>query len=161
MRHDSAANEKAKKSSTRAEQSSRDANEFNARHDKKESKFEPTPELKSLYRELAKLLHPDLTLDPNEKERRHKIMQQINEAYQNGDRERLLEIAESERNNPDNVKGDDVGSSLVRTIRKIAQIEKRISELESQLEQLRKSDLNILFETVQKDLKKGVDLLKR
>lgn len=161
MPQDSNASEKARESSTRAEQSSRDAEEFNVRHNKQESKFEPTPELRSLYRELAKLLHPDLTLDPHEKERRHKLMQQINEAYQHGNLEKLLEIAESERNNPENVKGDDVGASLVRAIRKIAQVEKRISQLESQLDQLRKSDLYVLFEAVQKELENGTDLLER
>jgi len=104
-------------------------------------------------------LHPDLTLDPKEKERRHRLMQQINEAYQAGDLKRLNDIWEAERNNPENIKGDDIGSSLVRAIRKIAQIEKRIAALEYELEQLRKTDLFVLFEVVEKEAAKGNDKL--
>jgi hypothetical protein len=159
--HDSTANKNAKESRARAEQSGRDAEEFAARKDKWEPTFQSTPELKALYRELAKLLHPDLTLDVDEKARRHLLMQQINEAYQHGDLKSLQDILDSERSNPENIKGDDVGSALVRVIRKIAQVDKRVSKLESQIDELKRTDLYVLFETVQNELKNGIDLLQR
>ena len=34
--------------------------------------------LKKLYRQAARLLHPDLTLDPDEKEKRHHLMAEVN-----------------------------------------------------------------------------------
>lgn len=159
--HDASAKKRAVESNQKAQQSANDAEQFKQRHENKQNKFEPTPELRSSYRELAKLLHPDLTLDPKEKERRHKLMQQINEAYQVGDLQKLKDIYETEKNNPENIKGDDIGSSLVRAIRKIAQIEKRIAELENSLNELRKTDLYILFEAVNKEARKGNDLLEK
>jgi hypothetical protein len=154
------ANKRAAESNKKAQQSENDAEQYKQLNETKQNKFEATPELKSLYRELAKLLHPDLTLDQNEKQRRHKLMQQINEAYQAGDLKRLNDILEAERNNPENIKGDDIGSALVRAIRKIAQVEKRIATLEYELEQLHKTDLFILFELIEKEATKGIDRLE-
>jgi hypothetical protein len=154
------AKKRAAESNKKAQQSEHDAEQYKQLNETRQNKFEATPELKSLYRELAKLLHPDLTLDPKEKERRHKLMQQINEAYQADDMKKLTEIWEAEKNNPENIKGDDIGSALVRAIRKIAQIEKRIAALEYELQQLRKTDLFVLFETVEKEAAKGIDQLK-
>ena len=154
------AKKRAAESNKKAQQSENDAEQYKQLNETRQNKFEATPELKSLYRELAKLLHPDLTLDPKEKQRRHKLMQQINEAYQAGDIKRLNEIWEAEKNNPENIKGDDIGSALVRAIRKIAQVEKRIAALEYELEQLRKTDLFVLFEVVEKEATKGIDQLE-
>ena len=155
------ASKRAMESKDRAEKSARAAEEFPDRTGTEPSKFEPTPELRSTYRELAKLLHPDLTLDPVEQERRHGLMQQINQAYQSGNLNKLNRILDDERNNPANIKGDDVGASLVRTIRKIAQIENRIADLQTQLQELHKTDLYILYETVNTEAKKGNYLLEQ
>ena len=138
------AKKRADESNQKAHQSENDAKQYKQLNETKQNRFEATPELKSLYRELAKLLHPDLTLDPKEKDRRHRLMQQINEAYQAGDLKKLNDIWEAEKNNPENIKGDDIGSSLIRTIRKIAQIEKRVADLQTEIHQLRKTDLYIL-----------------
>jgi len=154
------ARKRAADSSQKAQQSEREAEQYKQLKEEDErSKFQPSPELKALYRELAKLLHPDLTLDPKEKQRRHKLMQQINAAYQAGDLKKLNDIWEAEKNNPENIKGDDIGSALVRAIRKIAQIEKRIAVLEHDIEQLRKTDLFVLFEVVEKEAARGIDQL--
>jgi hypothetical protein len=151
---------RATESSKKAQQSENDAEQYKQLNETRQNKFEATPELKSLYRELAKLLHPDLTLDPEEKQRRHKLMQQINEAYQAGNLKKLTDILEAEKNNPENIKGDDIGSALVRAIRKIAQVEKRISELENEIEQLRKTDLFVLFEVIEREATKGINKLE-
>lgn len=158
---DSKAQKRAAESKAKAEQTAHDAEQFQDVQQNRGEKFQPTDEVKTLYRELAKLLHPDLTLDPNEKERRHGLMQQINEAYQSGNLKKLQDIWEAEKNNPENIKGDDVGSSLVRTIRKIAQAEKRILAIKEEIEQFHKTDLYILFETVRKETEKGNDLIAK
>ena len=158
---DTKAQKRAAESKAKAEQTAHDAEQFQDVQQNRAQKFQPTDEVKTLYRELAKLLHPDLTLDPNEKERRHGLMQQINEAYQSGNLKKLQDIWEAEKNNPENIKGDDVGSSLVRTIRKIAQAEKRIVAIKEEIEQLHKTDLYILFETVRKETGKGNDLIEK
>src|SRR5207248_8884015 len=45
--------------------------------------------LRKLYRQAAMLLHPDRTLDPAEKEKRHRLMAEGNDAYARGDEERI------------------------------------------------------------------------
>jgi hypothetical protein len=157
---DVTAQKRAAESQAKAKQSTHDAESFS---DSESDKHRPeaTPELKALYREAAKLFHPDLTLDPGEKERRHHLMQQINEAYQKGDIERLQQIFDAEKNNPDLIKGEDIGSALVRVIRKIAQVDKRIPEIQTAITALQKTDLFHLFEAVEKETKKGIDLLDK
>lgn len=157
---DDTAQKRAAESQTKAEQSAQDAEGFSYDEDDRH-RPEATPELKSLYREAAKLVHPDLTLDPDEKERRHHLMQQINEAYQRGDIESLHQIFDAEKNNPELIKGDDIGSALVRVIRKIAQVDKRISDIETAISDLQSTDLFHLFEAVEKETEKGIDLLDK
>ncbi|MGQ9555648.1 MAG: exonuclease domain-containing protein [Anaerolineae bacterium] len=49
-------------------------------------------ELKALYREVAKLVHPDLATDQVERERRTRVMAEANAAYERGDVETLRRI---------------------------------------------------------------------
>ena len=47
--------------------------------------FKPSQNLKQLYRDVAKLIHPDLATDEKERLRRQELMAQVNQAYENGD----------------------------------------------------------------------------
>lgn len=152
---------KAQESQAKANKSFSNQEEFSKRHKENSPKFEATSELKSLYRELAKLLHPDLVLDPVEKKRRHSLMQVINEAYQTNNFEKLIQIYNEEKNNPDLIKGEDIGSSLVRIIRKISQIDLRIAQIQEELKTIEKSDLYKLLMTIQNEKSRGIDLLDK
>jgi predicted nuclease with TOPRIM domain len=44
-------------------------------------KLKPTAEAKKAYHNLAKIIHPDLALDAEEKEKRHNLMARLNDAY--------------------------------------------------------------------------------
>lgn len=50
---------------------------------------DPEKTIKQLYRRLARRYHPDLTTDPIERERRNRLMAEINEAYSQRDMEAL------------------------------------------------------------------------
>src|ERR1700683_1264200 len=54
--------------------------------------FDPTVELKRLYREIARRVHPDLTLDHRDRERREGLMAEANRAYQHGDEAALQQV---------------------------------------------------------------------
>jgi hypothetical protein len=54
--------------------------------------FNPSPDLKKLFREAAKRIHPDLACDPSDLERRTRLMADINRAYSVGDEEALRRI---------------------------------------------------------------------
>jgi hypothetical protein len=96
------------------------------------SKFNPTPEAKKAYHNLARMIHPDLATDETERERRHALMARLNDAYADGDQNLLNKLVEEYRDSPDLVRGDTVGDELVRVIRQIYQVAARLRELQSE-----------------------------
>ncbi len=147
---------KAEELRRRAEESA--ANSENA--DASSFKWNPTPEAKKAYHNLARIIHPDLALDPKEKEKRHGLMAKLNEAYSAGDQAQLNKLVEDFKNSPDTVKGDSVGDDLVRAIRQISQIKVRLKELQEEKLKAEVSELYVLREKVNAEFKKGRDLLK-
>lgn len=116
--------------------------------------------LNKLYRQAAKLLHPDLTLDGAEKEQRHRLMAEVNEAFARGDEERIRAILRDWHASPESVQGDGPGVELVRVIRKIAQVERRLKAIAAELDQLRQGELFKLKQQVVEAQAGGRDLLK-
>jgi hypothetical protein len=100
-----------------------------------------TDELKTLYREAAKQVHPDLAV--GEEQRRHRTawMARVNLAYETGDEASLGRILDEWRFSPDSVEGDAIGSKLVRVIRAIAQIKARLENIRQESEELQGSEL--------------------
>ncbi len=103
-------------------------------------KVHASDEVRGLYRKLVKLAHPDLTTDPEEKERRTKFMQEINAAYEAGDQERLEELLRSWNVSPESVEGEGIGAELVRVIRQIRQTSQRIAAVRAELSELERTD---------------------
>src|SRR5262249_61253837 len=97
--------------------------------------------MRNLYRQAATLLHPDRTLDGEEKEKRRRLMAEVNDAYQRGDEERIRAILRDWHASPESVQGDGPGAELVRIIRKIAQVEKRLKAIAAEMELLRQGEL--------------------
>ena len=123
------------------------------------SKPNRSESLRNLYRQAAKLLHPDLTLDGQEKEKRHRLMAEINAAYARGDEEAIRAILRDWHASPEGVQGDSPGAELVRIIRKIAQVEKRLQTIASEMDQLRQGQLFKLKQSVEDAQLNGRDLL--
>ncbi len=123
-------------------------------------KFNPTPEAKKAYHNLARIIHPDLALDAKEKEKRHGLMAKLNEAYSAGDQAQLNKLVEDYKNSPDIVRGDSIGDDLVRAIRQIAQIKARVNELKQEKSKAETSELYVLLQKVNGEFTEGRDLLK-
>ena len=122
-------------------------------------KFFPSEKLKKLYREVAKRIHPDLAEDDFERSSRQKLMAEANKAYEEGDEEKLHAILTEWESSPESVKGKGPGADLIRVIRKIAQAEARVRAIESEIFQLKKTDLYNLKIKAEEIGKKGRDLL--
>jgi len=126
---------------------------------KNRNEFIPSADLKKLYREIAKMIHPDLALDEKERKKRQELMAAANVAYENGNEAALREILSEWLSSPDAVKGEGAGSELVRIIRKIAQVESRLAKIDSEIEAMKLSELFQLKTSVEQARKENRDLL--
>jgi hypothetical protein len=141
----------------RAERSAREA--AAAPGEREMPPFKAPPELTRLYRTLAKLVHPDLGTDPADRARRTKFMTEVNLAFQAGDEARLQALLNEWQASPEAVEGKDLGSQLVRTIRKIAQVQRRLAEIDEAIKALESSETDQLRQRAQQLVAAGRDLL--
>jgi hypothetical protein len=102
---------------------------------------EPSPDLKKLFRSVAKAVHPDLASDDEERLVREALMARANAAYEAGDEEALRAVLRDWSANPQAVSGDGVGAELVRTIRAVAAAEGRLLAIGAELAGLDRSEL--------------------
>jgi hypothetical protein len=123
--------------------------------------FAATPEMKRLFRDVAKRIHPDLTSDRNDRARRQNLMAEANRAYERGDHEQLLKILTEYEHSPEAVAGDGPGAELIRVIRRVSQARSRLAEIEAEMQGLLRSDLHQLKLRVEEAEKSGQDILKQ
>jgi hypothetical protein len=117
--------------------------------------------LKSLYRRVAKTVHPDLSTDEEERAYRTTLMAKANIAFRNGDKEALEQVLiywEDWLNRK--IDRESLKDDLDRLEKKILQIKKRILEIDKKIAGLKKSELFQLMVKVKKAEKQSSDLLK-
>lgn len=119
----------------------------------------PRRSLKSLYREVAKAIHPDLASDEEERQQRQALMAIANQAYAAGDRKVLEDILCDREQGPDVVAGQDVAMELVRVIRLIARAQQNIHAMNRQIAELKGTDIYCFKLHVDEALADGIDLL--
>jgi hypothetical protein len=125
----------------------------------KASDFTPSPELRSLFREVAKRIHPDFCRDAADLERRTRFMADANRAYEVGDAETLQRILDEYQDGADRVEGEGAGAELIRIIRQISQARGRVSAIERELAALRQSEIALLKKQAEESERAGRDLL--
>lgn len=147
----------------KVEELRRRAAESAARAAAEEDKGEwtPTPEAKKAYHNLARSIHPDLAVEPEEKARRHNLMAELNLAYSSGDQAKLDKMISELKISPETVTGDTAGDELVRTIRKIYQVRRRLLELDEEERKALGSELYELRKKAEAEKLEGRDLLRQ
>lgn len=140
----------------RAEESAAEVEEANCHN-----KFNPTPEAKKAYHNLARMIHPDLATDDAERERRHTLMARLNDAYAEGNQNLLNKLVEEYRDSPDLVRGDSTGDELVRVIRQIYQVTTRLRELKSEKLKAELSESYAMREKVRAEQLEGRNYFKQ
>jgi hypothetical protein len=120
---------------------------------------EPRKSLKSLYREVAKAIHPDLASDGEERLRRQELMAIANQAYGDGDRVALEDILSDWELGPEQEPGTDVVFELVRIIRLIARVQQNIHAVIRQMEELKATDIYSFKLRVDEASLDGIDLM--
>ena len=121
--------------------------------------FRPSPDLKRLYREVARRIHPDFAKDSADLERRTRFMAEANRAYDAGDAEALRRILEEYQDGADAIEGEGIGAELIRVIRQISMAKARIAAIERELATLRQSEIATLSSQAEERRLAGGDLL--
>lgn len=115
--------------------------------------------LKSLYRGVAKAVHPDLASDESDRQRRQELMALANEAYQTGNRQVLSDLLNEWEQTPVFNTDLDIAMELIRVIRQISLVEQNIHAMIRQIEELKQADIYIFKLRVDESLAEGIDLL--
>jgi chromosome segregation ATPase len=121
--------------------------------------FTPSPELKRIYREAAKRIHPDFASDPADLEHRTRFMAEANCAYEAGDAETLQRILDEYEDGAEAVTGEGIGAELIRIIRQISLAKTRVSAIEQELAALCQSEIALLRKQAEEMEHGGRDLL--
>ena len=121
--------------------------------------FKPSADLKNLFREVAKRIHPDFAKDDSDRQRRTRLMAQANQAYGQGDTEALQRILNDYHESSETVQGEGIGAELIRIIRQIYEAKKNIASIEHEITSLRASEIAQLKHDVETAQQEGRDLL--
>lgn len=153
---DELAKEEARKAKEKAKATSEEAAGV---EEEGSTAFEPSEELRALYRRAAKLIHPDRARDEQDRDLRNCLFAEVNQAYKAGNADRIAEIIEhyqAQLNIPEN---DDIGVRLIRLIKMIAKTKLRINDLKRDITTLRSSDMFKLKIEVEEGESTGSDPL--
>jgi hypothetical protein len=123
------------------------------------SRAEITPEIKQAFRMAAKLMHPDRATTEGERARRNVMMVQVNVAYEQGDLNAIENLITEFGHDPEAIQGDDIGSRLVKTIRRKAQLRRRLSMIQIELAEQRQHELYELMTSITETASLESDLL--
>ncbi len=114
---------------------------------------------KELYRNLARKIHPDLADGPEDRVRRTQLMVLANVARDQGDIRALEELLEDWELSPERVLGTGTVPELTRVIRRINQLQRRLTDAERELRDLDESHLSLLRRDAEQADARGIDLL--
>lgn len=121
--------------------------------------FAPSPELKRIYREAAKRIHPHFATDAADLERRTRFMAAANRSYEAGDAEALQRILDEYDGGAEAVTGEGIGAELIRIIRQISAAKARVSAIDRELAALLQSEIALLKRESEDREREGRDLL--
>lgn len=116
--------------------------------------------LKSLYRELAKKYHPDMARTPEDKEKFHKIMAEINQAYNDRDLKKMEELAIRLKYPEKIFVKESLEEEFERLMGESKKLDEIISDIENELDAIKNSDTYKFKMKVDEAKAEEKDLLK-
>ncbi len=118
----------------------------------------PSDDLKRVFRDLAKAIHPDLAEDEPARCRRHSLMAEANRAYAERDEDRLRLIMRAWERSPETVLDEDPEADRARVQRRVSDIEARLAMIQAELVDLRSSAIWRLKGRIDEARQQGWDL---
>jgi hypothetical protein len=119
----------------------------------------PTEDLKRVFRDIAKAIHPDRARDESARFRRHSLMAEANRAYAERDEDRLRLILGAWERSPDAVVDDHPDAERQRHERRIAQLDERLIAIATEFADLERSAIGRLRQKVDDARAQGWDLV--
>ena len=152
--------QKAGEARKQAQETKEESEAFSDSAKKEKDFIHPTDEMKKFYRTAAKAIHPDKAFNEKDRLLREKLMKEANEAYEKGDIDKLQKVLEEYKSSPESVSGEGTGAELIRIIRIIAQVEKRIEQIEQEIDEYKLGKMYEIMQKVKEAEKEGKDYLK-
>ena len=121
--------------------------------------FDPPPSLKTLFREVARRIHPDLAADAADAAFYTALMMRANEAYSRGDTETLQRLLDDHAEVHASSPADGAASVSLRIERQIRQAERDIAALDAEEEMLLTSEIGLLQRDADDAAREDRDLL--
>lgn len=103
--------------------------------------FDPPPNLKTLFRDVAKRIHPDFARDDAEQRHFTLLMARANQAYSRGDTEALQRLLDDHREINAFIAGEGAAAEILRITRQISHAERDIVTLDTEQHMLLASDI--------------------
>jgi hypothetical protein len=149
----------ARRRAQEARQRAQETHEAAFAADQEPEEFDPSPSLKTLFREVAKRIHPDFASDEAEQKHFTLLMTRANHAYSRGDAETLQRLLDDhlEVNASGSDEGD--GLALLRLMRQIQHAERDIAALDREHQTLLGSEIGQLYTSAEAASHEDRDLL--
>lgn len=127
--------------------------------DREAEVLDPPPSLKTLFRELAKRIHPDFARDEVEQKHFTLLMARANQAYARGDAETLQRLLDDHREIHTVIAGEDRAAELDRIARQISHAQRDIANLEAEQHTLLNGEIGQLYRDAEAAAREHRDLL--
>ncbi len=121
--------------------------------------FDPPPSLKTLFREVAKRIHPDFARDDAEQRHLTLLMARANHAYSRGDTETLERLMDDYRELNTALAGEGPAADLLLLTRQMQHAERDIATLAAERHTLLGGDIAQLFLDAEAAAREHRDLL--
>ena len=153
--HSDSARRRAKEARQRAQQTHEAA--FGA--DQEPEEFDPSPSLKTLFREVAKRIHPDFATDEAERKHFTLLMTRANQAYNCGDTDTLQRMLDDHLEVNASAADEGDGVTLLRLARQIQHAVRDIAALDREHQALLQSEIGQLYTGAEAAAHEDRDLL--
>src|SRR5580698_2438298 len=121
--------------------------------------FDPPPSLKTLFRDVAKRIHPDFARDAAEGKHFTLLMARANQAYRRGDLETLQRLLDDHREISTSIAGEGAAAELLRITRQHQHAQRDIAALDAERHTLLASDIAQLHLDAEAAAREHRDLL--
>jgi DNA-dependent RNA polymerase auxiliary subunit epsilon len=149
----------ARRRAREARQRAQETHEAAFGADQEPVEFDPSPSLKTLFREVARRIHPDFASDEAEQKHFTLLMTRANHAYSCGDAETLQRLLDDHLDVNAAVADEGDGVTLLRLARQIQHAVRDIARLDGEQQTLLQSEIGQLYTDAEAAAHEDRDLL--